>query len=194
MKIKVFNGAIASIILSGCSLNNPYIAPEVGDKANLRVITIPSNNTDVISSPQHQCSSRYGKVIAVLGPAANAVRDLGAGRKVGMPLVDKEHSSKQKTEVVIPANEQFSIEMWGVGISSILPTSVSYSWCGQHMTFTPIKGGNYEAVYNIAKSKTGKYCEIKLYEITPETQGEYKKTPLENESKAPNMCDGARLR
>jgi hypothetical protein len=177
------------IVLTSCTTSGYKVAPD-SKTANLRIAAIPSNNNFVFTNNGADCISpefQPGGEIAVLGIKANLIGDRQAGRIIGMPLYNKAIPAKQQTELKIEANKPLSFAFAGVGISSILPTSIEYSYCKKKIEFTPVENVNYEAVYDIVKTPKGKDCSAKLYEIK-EVSGNFVREESKNYKLIENYC------
>lgn len=187
--VKLICATTGILLLASCATSGYKVTPD-SKTANLRIIAIPSNNNFVFTNNGVDCISpefQRGGEIAVLGTKANLLADRQAGRKIGMPLYDNAVPAKQQTELKVEANKPFSFSFAGVGISSILPTSILYSYCMKKIEFTPIENVNYEAVYEVVKTPKGKDCSAKLYEIK-EVSGGFVKEESKNYKLIENIC------
>lgn len=176
-------------LLASCATSGYKVAPD-SKTANLRIKAIPSNNNFVFINNGVDCISpefQPGGEIAVLGIKANLAADRQAGRIIGMPLYDKSVAAKQQTELKVEANKPLSFAFAGVGISSIFPASIGYSYCMKKIEFTPIENVNYEAVYDIVDTPKGEDCSAKLYEIK-EVSGNFVKEESKNYKLVENFC------
>ncbi|WP_298770329.1 hypothetical protein [uncultured Shewanella sp.] len=180
------------LITSGCA--NRYSVPRPNmDNAQLRLVSIPSNNNFVTTPNDNQCiSEQRAASLATLGLKANLVRRLS---RINMPLYNKSISDSHQNEVYIPAGEEFTFQFNGVGITGFDPGKVShqegilYSWCRKMVSFTPEKDKNYEAVYDYITIDEGREtCGVTLFELTKNENGQYHREELTHYQVKHNYC------
>src|SRR5262245_50443604 len=97
-----------SCTLLACAPSNPYIRPDSGPQAKLRVVSLPGNNTTITEGTAPNCVSRNGRYIAEVGRVL--VIDKGAGKREGIPLLE-DVPPRLTTEIVIPARKSFTVEI-----------------------------------------------------------------------------------
>ena len=102
-------------------------------------------------------------------------------------FIETKFQKKQQTELKVEANKPISFSFAGVGITSILPTSIGYSYCMQKIDFIPEKGASYEAEYFITKTDRKKTCAAKLYTII-NVRGSYEKQEHSNYKLTTKLC------
>lgn len=180
----------SSILLTAACSTTGYVVPEGKSTAELRLVAVPSNNNFVFINDGIDCIKpefKAGGEVAVLGTKANLMTDRQAGRVLGMPLYRDDIAEKQQTELKVEANTPISFSFAGVGISSILPTSIGYSYCMQKIDFVPEEGNSYEAEYFMTKIDGKKTCAAKLYTIN-DIDGEFKKVEHKNYKLTTKLC------
>lgn len=176
--------AISILTLAGCS--SKFTKPLEGfDNAQIRFVSIPSNNNFIHIPAYNTCISGNGiQQMTTLGSKANLIRSLSRN---GVPLYDSNISDSHQNEVYIPAGGEFAFQFNGVGITGFSPGVTNtkdgflYSWCRKIVRFNPEAGGFYEAQYHIIENDEGKEtCGVKLFEISQKSNGEYEKNEAKN--------------
>ncbi|WP_299004462.1 hypothetical protein [uncultured Shewanella sp.] len=170
------------LITSGCA--NRYSVPRPNiDNAQLRLVSIPSNNNFVTTPNNNECiDEQHAASLATLGLKANLVRRLS---RIDMPLYNHEISDSHQNEVYIPAGREFTFQFNGVGITGIDPGKTStqegilYSWCRKLVSFIPEKNRNYEAVYDYITTDEGREtCGVTLFELAENDNGQFHRKAL----------------
>ena len=190
---------LSIIGISGCA-SNKYLQPMPNTpSAQLRLVTVPSNNNSVSGGTNYECTDE-GEVkegaqidyIAKLGFKVNLLRSLS---RIGMPAYNEDIADSHQNEVYIPANQKFHLQFQGVGISGFTPgvsnvnDGLLYSWCTKLISFFPKENANYEALYDYVELPNGdETCGVKLFEIVEKEQYIYSKVEVENYQVSENYC------
>lgn len=189
--MKIISIAIAILLLAGCS--SKYTKPFDGvENAQLRFVSVPSNNNFIHTPLYKTCIAGNGvQQVATLGSKANLIRSLSRN---GIPLYNSDISDSHQNEVYVPAGKEFAFQFNGVGITGFSPgvsnarDGLLYSWCRKIVKFTPSVGGLYEALYDIIEIEGRETCDVKLFEIAENTNGEYEKTESQNYEVIHHYC------
>jgi hypothetical protein len=170
-------------LLTGCATG--YVAPRAGPTAKLRVISLKPNNNRITVGSDPTCVTPDAPRIATLGVNANAVRNAGAGSRVGVPLPSDE-LPKQTTEALIPAGKLFVLQGSAVSVGGFIPPyTFMYNYCRAALAFNPVEGGAYEAVFDQSSPSS---CTFTLSQFTQEQGATWRRTPLPDTKVVYHAC------
>jgi hypothetical protein len=165
------------LFVAGCAA--PYVPPQAGPVAKLRIISVQSNNNFVKVGTDPNCISGDGATIATLGINANRGVNQGYGGRVGVPLPTN-LLPKQTTEIVIPAEQAYSIEG-----SAVSFTGTGYSFCKAMVTFKPIRGESYEAIFDqVARHD----CTFQVSHFVQRSSGEWVRQEVTDQKSSRQIC------
>lgn len=179
--------ALASVLPVACA-SVPQLEEITGPRAQVRVVTFPGTNTALQDWSEKTCNSGSGRAFAIIGPNANALYDQGAGRRVGMPLIE-DFPPKQVTELEVPATGRYYLEMKSPSISGAFGTTLLYSWCVRQISFLPEAGQMYEVVYRTGADPLAKgSCSVEMVKVVSADGGGYVRKPFFDFLAKQNLC------
>ena len=127
------------LLLQGCT---HYMPPLAGPTANLRLVSLPGNKTEIHALVDARCDSIPGATIAVVGEALR--NEAGQGRSVGVPL-DDPSSRSNASEITIRSGQALAVQMKAAKAPGPGGVQWRYEKCSKRFVLTPKEGMNFEA-------------------------------------------------
>lgn len=172
--------ALFSIGLAGCGATRPYVAPQSGPTAQLRIVT-SMQHTHVDAD---DCSDN--RAIVRLA-ALNTLFRLNDEGRLGMPL-PPDKPSRLWTELLIPANPGYSLGLAGTYQGGLKEYS-----CFVNLAFSPQAGQQYELEYDFvpfarAYRQEDDACQVRVSRLVGRTDGQVERHPVAFELKDRLAC------